>query len=394
MMIGILVGVLIVAGLGLYIFMPKAPKPTGKLTSTGELEDYLEQVVAAEHPPGLSVAVVKDGRIVYANGFGVADGPGNVIATKDTVYHWWSMTKIPTAIAVMQLHERGLLDIDDPLSKYLPFFKVTYKGTAQTNISIRQVLNHSAGLSNATPELFTWLHLEGDPPLNQTELVVGKFSEYDELLFLPGEKTQYSNWGYMVLGALIEAVSGQTYEEYVVDNILLPLGMQNTNFVYTESMAENEAVGSQHLVDMFTPLFPVLKLNYMIKEKVGMRYWFHRVYNDQTSPTGLIGPVTDMAQFMTAYLNDGAAILQPETISLMNEVVASLAHPGESVRGLGWEAHLTADGRRYLTHSGGGPGFATIFRVYPEENLGVVVMGNDSTIDRKTLADVLADMQW
>jgi CubicO group peptidase (beta-lactamase class C family) len=198
----------------------------------------------------------------------------------------------------------------------------------------------------------------------------------------------------MVLGALIEAVSGQTYEAYIVDNILLPLDMQNTNFVYTESMAENEATGSQHLVDLFTPFFPIFDLNYMIREKVGMRYWFNRVYNDQTPPTGLIGPVTDMALFMIAYLNDGESILQPETISLMNNVLETTSQSDDPVQGLGWRAHLTTDGRRYLTHSGGGPGFATILRVYPGENLGVVVMGNDSTIDRETLADVLADMEW
>ncbi len=256
------------------------------------------------------------------------------------------------------------------------------------------MLNHTAGLSNATPELFTWLHLEGDPPVNQTELVLGKYPDYDELKFLPGEKAQYSNWGYMVLGALIEAVSGQPYEEYVVDNILLPLGMQNTDFMYTESMAENEATGSQHLVDLYTPFFPVLKQGYTIREKVGMRLWFKRVYNDQTPPTGLIGPVSDMALFMMAYLDGGASILQPGTVSMMNSVSENLSRPGDSVRGLGWQAHLTTDGRRYLTHSGGGPGFATIFRVYPEENLGVVVMGNDSAIDRETLADIMAEMEW
>jgi CubicO group peptidase (beta-lactamase class C family) len=394
MTVGILVGVLVVAVLGLYILKPKAPKPPGDLSSISELEDYLEQVVAAEHPPGLSVAVVKDGRMVYANGFGVADGPRNVLATKDSVYHWWSMTKIPTAVAVMQLHERGLLDIDDPISNYLPFFKVSYKGAAQANISIRQVLNHTAGLPDAMPDIITWLHSEGDPPVDQTELVLDKFSEYDELIFLPGEKSRYSNWGYMVLGALIEAVSGKTYEAYIVDNILLPLDMQNTNFVYTESMAENEATGSQHLVDLFTPFFPIFGLNYTIREKVGMRYWFNRVYNDQTPPTGLIGPVTDMALFMIAYLDDGESILQTETISLMNDVLETASQPDDPVQGLGWRAHLTTDGRRYLTHSGGGPGFSTIFRIYPGENLGVVVMGNDTTIDRETLADVLADVDW
>jgi CubicO group peptidase (beta-lactamase class C family) len=394
MTIVILIGVLVVTGLGLYILKPKAPKPPENINSVSELEDYLEQVVAAKHPPGLSVAVVKDGEVVYANGFGIADEPRNKIASKDTIYHWWSMTKVPTAVAVVQLHERGFLDIDDPISKYVPFFKVTYDGVERANISIRQVLNHTAGLPNAIPELITWLHMEGEPSVNQTELVVEKFPEYDELLFVPGEKAQYSNFGYMVLGALIEAVSGQTYEEYVVDNILVPLGMQNTNFVYTDAMAENEATGSQHLIDMYTPFFPMFKLNFLIRERVGMRYWLHRVYNDQTSPTGLIGPATDVGLFMIAYLNNERKILQPETISMINADLEALSHPGDSSQGLGWQVHMSTDNRRYLAHSGGGPGFATIFRVYPDENLGVVVMGNDSTIDRETLVDVLANMGW
>jgi D-alanyl-D-alanine carboxypeptidase len=108
----------------------------------------------------------------------------------------------------------------------------------------------------------------------------------------------------------------------------------------------------------------------------------------------LIGPVTDMALFMIAYLDDGESILQTETISLMNNVLETASQPDDPVQGLGWRAHLTTDGRRYLTHSGGGPGFSTIFRIYPGENLGVVVMGNDTTIDRETLADVLADVDW
>ncbi len=394
MVIGILVAVLITASIGLYILIPKAPKPPGKIKNVGELEDYLEQVVAAGRSPGLSVAVVKDDEVVYANGFGVADGPRNVAASKETIYHWWSMTKIPTAVAVMQLHERGLLDIDDPLKNYLPYFIVTYDGVEQADISIRQVLNHSSGLPNGIPELITWLHMEGEPPVNQTELVIEKLPDYTELRFLPGEKTQYSNFGYMPLGALIEVVSGQTYEEYVIDNILLPLGMKNTNFVYTDAMTENEATGSQHLIDLYTPFFPMFKLNYLIRERVGMRYWFHRFYNDQTPPTGLIGPVTDISLFMMAYLNNGETILQPETIALMNDMIENLSPSKNNFQGLGWQAHLTTDGRQYLTHSGGGPGFATIFRIYPGENLGLVVMGNDSTIDRETLADVLADLDW
>ena len=394
MFFGILIAVLIIAGIGLYIMMPKTPKITENIESVSDLEAYLESVVAAERPPGLSVAVVKDGQMIYANGFGVADGPQNIPAMQDTVYHWWSMTKIPTAVAVMQLHERGQLNIDDPISDYLPFFKGSFKGVDQPQITIRQVLNHSAGLSNAVPELITWLHLEGEPSFNQTELVLEKFPDYNGLLFLPGEESHYSNFGYMVLGALIEAVSGQSYEEYVGENILIPTGMQNTNFVYTEAMAEHEATGSQHLIDMYTPFFPLYKLNFMVRERVGTRLWLQRVYNDQTPPTGLIGSVTDVGHFMIAYLNNGDSLLQPETISLMNEVTENLSPANDNAMGLGWHANLSADGRRSMGHSGGGPGFATIFRVYPDENLGIAIMANDSTIDREKLADILANFEW
>lgn len=389
-----LVSLLGAASLLLYILMPKMPKPKRAIHNVSELEAYLQKVVSAKRPPGLSVAVVKNGEVVYAQGFGTVDEAGDMQATEDTVYHWWSMTKIPTAVAVMQLQERGLLDIDDPVREYLPFFKVTFQGVEQPKVTIRQLLNHSAGLSNAVPEIITWLHLEGEPPVNQTELVVKKFADYHELAFPPGEKTQYSNFGYMVLGAVIEAVSAQTYEAYVLENILQPAGMANTGFVYTEAMAEHEATGSQHLADMYTIFIPLLNLNYLIQERTGMRLWFARVYNDQTPPTGLIGPVIDVARFMIAYLNEGGPILQPETAAKMNAVLESLSKPGAAAQGLGWAAYLTADGRRTLTHSGGGPGFATIFRVYPEENLGLVVMGNDTTIDRESLSDILADMDW
>jgi CubicO group peptidase (beta-lactamase class C family) len=394
MIIGLFLGVILLVGLGLYIVMPKPPKPPDNINTIGELEAYLEQVVAVGRPPGLSVAVVKDGEIVYANGFGIADSPRNIVASKDTIYHWWSMTKIPTAVAIMQLHERGQLDVNDPVKNYLPYFIVYLDGKEYENITIRQLLNHSSGLPDAVPELFTWVHLEGESSINQTKLVVEKFPKYNELVYTPGEKTRYSNFGYMVLGALIEAVTHQTYEEYIADNILLPLGMENTNFIYNDQMAKNEAAGSQHWVDMYTPFFPLLKLNYLIRETEGMRFWFQRVYNDQTPPTGLIGPVTDVGQFTIAYLRNGGDLLRPETISLMNAELESLSQPGESGQGLGWQVYLTHTGRRYLSHSGGGPGFATIFRIYPEENMGVVVMGNDSTIDRDALVDVLANMEW
>ena len=126
--VGIVAGLIVGIGLGLFVLRPKAPQPPENLKTVNDVEAYFEQVVAAEHPPGLSVAVIKDEQIVYAKGFGLADGPSNTKASQDTVYHWWSMTKIPTAIAVMQLQERGQLDIDDPIRDYLPYIHLSYEG--------------------------------------------------------------------------------------------------------------------------------------------------------------------------------------------------------------------------------------------------------------------------
>jgi len=313
---GIIGLVLVVIASGLYLLMPKPPKDEEEIEYIAELEEYFNKVVAAGRPPGLSVAVVKGDQIVYANGFGILDGVSGDPAYEDAVYHWWSMTKVPTAVAVMQLQERGDLDIDDPITDYLPFFEVAYQNELRQDITIRQILNHSAGLTDPVPALITWLHLEGDPAPNQTDLLQEKLPEFSKLIYLPGEKSRYSNLGFMALGALIEHVSGQTYENCIVENILIPMGMNNTNFVFTPSMAEKEVTGAQHLIDMFTPLLPMYKLTYIIRERIGMRYWFHRVYNDQTSPTGLIGPVTDVALFMGAYMNSVKGLLNSGSISI------------------------------------------------------------------------------
>ena len=97
-------------------------------------------------PPGLTLAVVKDDRLVYARGFGQADTPRGLAATADTAYGWWSMTKLVTAAAIVQLQEQGKLSIDDPISRHLPFFAVSYPSAASRPITIRDLLNRAEKL--------------------------------------------------------------------------------------------------------------------------------------------------------------------------------------------------------------------------------------------------------
>src|SRR5687767_8221346 len=123
MLISLLI-VLAFVSVGLYTFAPHAPATPKQDMNTAELEAYLNRLVASGNPPGLSLVVVEDGAVVYENAFGLADGPRNIKATPETVYHWWSMTKIPTAVAILQLQEQRKLNLDDAVTKHLPWFEV------------------------------------------------------------------------------------------------------------------------------------------------------------------------------------------------------------------------------------------------------------------------------
>ena len=119
-----IVAILVILSAGVFAFAPHSPAIPAQVTNVTEMESYFNQLVESGNPPGLSVVVVEDGRLVYKHAFGYADRPLGKKSTPDTVYHWWSMTKIPTAIAIMQLQEQGKLNLDDAVTMYLPWFKV------------------------------------------------------------------------------------------------------------------------------------------------------------------------------------------------------------------------------------------------------------------------------
>ena len=383
--------VLVLVSVGLYTFAPHAPPTPKQDMNTAELEAYLNLLVATGNPPGLSVVVVRDGEVVYNNAFGLADGPRNIKATPETVYHWWSMTKIPTAVAIMQLQEQGKLDLDDLVIKHLPWFEVKSPSSDSPAITIRNLLQHSAGLPDPIPAMIGWVHYSNQT-YDQTEVLKKYMPKFNTLQFEPGTKAVYSNLNYMVLGAVIEAVSGQTYESYISDQILQPLGMSQTSFVYSPAMAEYEAAGTLPVVHMYTPLLPtLLDPGALIRERSGKLLWLNRFSIEATPSTGLIGSAPDVAKFMMMYLNrgtlDGESILSPESIAALTDTA-----PIDG-RGLGWFVGET-NGERYLEHMGGGAGFATTMRIYPEAGMGIAILANGTDLDRKGLADLVRSLDW
>jgi len=390
MLISLLV-VLLITSAALYAFAPHVPSVPKQVKSKAELESYLNQLVASGNPPGLSVVVVKDDQVVYSNAFGYADGPQKIKATPETVYHWWSMTKIPTAVAVMHLQEQGKLNIDDLVTQHLPWFEVRYPSAASQPLTIRHLLQHSSGLPDTVPAMIGWVHYDDATP-NQTDVVKKYLPEFNTLKFEPGTQAVYSNLNYMVLGAVIEAASSQSYESYISEHILQPLGMSQTSFVYSSSMVEHAAAGAQPVVHFYTPLLPaMLDTKALIRERDGQLLWMNRFYIEATPSTGLIGPVSDVAKFMRMYLNDGSfngeTILSPESISALTTTAPI------DTRGLGWYIN-ESNGERYIDHAGGGAGFATIMRLYPDSNLGIAILANSTDLDREGLVDRLKSLDF
>lgn len=377
----------IIIAVSAVIFITKPPSPPKKVGGINEIETYFGKLVKSNVPPGLSIVITKNDNVVYAKSYGMADGDNQIPANMDTVYHWWSMTKVPTSIAIMQLQEKGLLDINDPVEKYLPFFQVEYEKAPVHEITIRQLLSHTSGLPDTVPAILGWVHYE-NIIYNQTELVERYLEDYSQLRYAPGSASSYSNFGYMVLGAVIETVSGQSYEEYVVEHILTPANMSQTNFLYTDSMQEHEAMGSHPLVSMYTPMLPfLLDMKPLVRTQEGKILWFNRLYLDVTPSSGLIGSTNDVGELMKNLLTS-EILLSEESKSAM---LPTGNLPGE--RPLGWAEYELGE-RPWVQHQGGGPGFATIMRLYPEENLGIAILANGTHLEGGKLVELLAGLDW
>jgi D-alanyl-D-alanine carboxypeptidase len=386
--------------IGCVFLWPRTPKPPELVKSVADLEGYLKKLVDFGTPPGMSLVVVKNDSIVYSKGFGWADKPHQIRATPETVYHWFSITKIATAIAIFQLQEQGKLQLDDSVTKFLPFFKVKYPSTTSQTITIRKLLNHTSGLSDPGFRLLRWVHYEGNLPLNQTELVEKVLPKYSKLAFEPDDYTAYTNLGYMVLGAIIEKVTNQTYENYIRQNILEPLGMKHTDFIYTKEMEPFEAAGAHPIFDIQTLFIPYVK-GPVVRETSGNHIWFKRFYNDQTPSSGLIGSATDAARLAMAYLNNGELngrlILSEQSVTTMTteSYIAKAAKQYTYFirQGIGWQIYKGRGGLM-LQHGGGGLGFITSMRLYPDEKLGFILFTNDTKSESWRILDLAARLNW
>lgn len=222
----------------------QAPKPSAE--NLPARVDAIFQKMDSTVSPGCALSVMKDGKIIYERGYGMADLDHNVAITPTTVFHVASMSKQFTAASILLLAQQGKLSLDDPVRKYIP--ELPDFGTP---ITIRQLIHHSSGLRDQWDLLGLWgWRYSQDLITNKDVLYV--VSHQKELNFPPGTKHLYSNTGYTLLGEVVKRVSGKSLREFTTENIYQPLGMKNTHFRDDHAeIIKNIAYGYEPAKDTF-----------------------------------------------------------------------------------------------------------------------------------------------
>ena len=305
-------------------------------TIQDKVEEYMQVQVKLGNFSG-TILVAKDGEVLISNSYGMANYEHNVANTAQTKFRIASMTKQFTALAVMQLCEKGLLDIDDKLSKFISGFP------QGDDITIHQLLIHTSGILDF---LYTTEYQEIKTIRTSLADII-EIIKNKPLEFSPGEKTEYSNSGYVILGYIIEKVSGSSYEDFLQENILDPLEMENTCCSDYNEIIMNRASGYSLGHD------GIINADYTDMSFADGSGWLYSTAKD-------------------LYLWDRA--LYTEKI-LGKKYMEKIFTPYKEKKGYGWVVS-EKNGRSKTSASGRVEGFHTRILRYPDENVCIVVLSN------------------
>lgn len=359
----------VVASAGLAVMMVAAGRAQeAALPGWDAVVRFYEQRVRDAGIVGSSLVLVRDGRIAAARQVGYRDLEAKQEVTPDTIFHWGSITKTLTGIAIMQLRDRKRLALDDPAVRYVPELRQVHNPFGDmSQVTIRQLMSHTAGFRAPT---WPWGGDQEWHPFEPTrwEQVVAMFP-YTTLLFPPGSKYSYSNPGVIVLGRIIEALSGDDYEMYVTKNILAPLGMSRTFFDRAP----------YHLL-------PARSHSYYRTDEGLREARFDFDTGITVSNGGLNAPLDDMAKYLVFLIGDpGRAavhdvVLARTSLEEMWRPVAR-ASDGEGGSGQDVQAGLSFflerhQGLDLVAHSGSQGGFLSHFYLHLPTRTGFIVAYN------------------
>jgi CubicO group peptidase (beta-lactamase class C family) len=333
----------------------------------GQLESYIDRTMKQWKVPGLAVAVVKGDQVLLCKGFGVREVGTNKAVDQHTLFAIASNTKAFTSAGLAILVDQGKLDWDDHVDKYIPWFKMS-DSLATVDLRVRDLLCHRSGLGTFSGDLLWW----------GTDYSTREVLERTARLELAApfrSRYGYSNLMFLAAGKVIEAASGQAYEDFIEEQILIPLRMDRTLLSVRDLISEgNFATPHKTLTDASRPIA-----------------WMN--WDNMAAAGGIISSVDDMSKWLRVQLAEGAMdgkktlfsskqsreMWQAQTVIPISESY-STQYPSTHFRayGLGWSL-ADYQGRKTVGHGGGYDGMYSQVMMIPEEDLGIVVLTNSMT---------------
>lgn len=341
--------------------------------SRGAQVDALFAPWATGRTPGADVVVIQDGKIVYEKGYGLANLERGEKIGPRTQFLLGSVSKQFTAMAIMMLAERGRLSYDDPLRKFFPQFPAY-----ADSITVRQLLHHQAGFPEYEGMFVELGQVDSNWPRSvktapsayepRSKDALELLAQHAKLHFRPGERYQYSNSGYMILGQIVEKVSGQSLGAFLKENVFRPLGMTET-VLYDDTHPPTPHRASSYTKDStgfreidYTPFNYIYGEDGVVSTLGDLFKWDQALYGER-----LVKRATLDLAFTPGRTNDGAA----------------------TTYGFGWVVG-TLLGQRTISHGGSWLGFRNAIRRYPDAGVTVVVLSNFDEFDPDGLASQVA----
>lgn len=325
------------------------------------------------HFPGMAYGIVVDGQLIHTGAYGYTDIKKKIPVTAASLFRIASMSKSITAMAILKLRDEGKLSLDDPADKYIPELQLQQYPTADApRITIRHLLTHSAGFPEDNP----W----GDRQLADTDQEFMEFLR-KRISFSnpPGIAYEYSNLGFALLGKIITNVSGIRYQDYIRENIWQPLGMQHTEYEYSNVAPEKLAHGYRWLNETWN------------EEEL-----LHDMPDGSWGAMGsMICSVEEFARYMALHLNAWPPNNTADTAPVKRSSVREMHQPwrfsgfnpeyrypngrkcaAAFAYGYGLRWMQDCDQRVYISHSGGLPGFGSQWQILPDYGIGIVAFAN------------------
>lgn len=329
----------------IYVLIPYS---SDNLNSSSYLEinNYILAKMKELRIPGASLGIVH-GDEIYVNGYGKADSSNNPV-TANTPFLLGSTTKSLTAVATMQLVEQGKIDLDEKVITYLPDFR--FKNRSESDkITVRQLLNQTSGISGSTGES-DYLDAESTRKDFIQELLKDNLSDS------PGKSFEYAEANYVILGEVITAVSGQSYEDYMKEHIFKPLNMDHSYTNKTDAINDGLASGS------------ITWFGYPVQTDLPYPAQY-------ASASALYSSAEDFTHYINLYINkgtyNGQSILSPQDMNELIHPSVSLMHPTGYSYGMGWFVN-----QKLIMHNGSPTNYYSVILIEPERKIGVVFLAN------------------